>query len=62
MTTKLSIYKRTKLDLLQSKDLNELKVAHSFMELAKFHVNHKQWSDLTKNYFLKRRLLTENIN
>lgn len=61
MTEQEKIYTRAKKDILFSKTLQELEVAKSFMNLSKNLVNITQWNDLTKNYFLKLRLLTENI-
>lgn len=62
MKNNIEIYKRAKFDILQSKNIEQLKVSKFYMDLAKDLLTFEQWNDLFKNYELKNRLLTENIN
>ena len=52
-----NIYKRTKLDILQSKNIDQLKVAKSYMDLARHLLDFIQWNDLLRNYELKKKQL-----
>lgn len=57
MSKQLEIYRHAKLDILQSKNIIELSVARSYMNLAKMRLNFTQWNDLLRNYELKKRQL-----
>lgn len=52
------LFKRCKLDIRDSKNLNQLKVAKSYLDLAKFHLNFREWNILRECHEIKLKSLT----
>ena len=59
MSKQLEIYRHAKLDIIQSKNIEELEVAKNYMDLAKFRLDFEQWNNLLENYELKKRQLCQ---